>query len=61
MSKIPEEKWIDFPEPFELLWLRVVTPGNKRYDIISGWWNGTKFEGQKLSHKMQITHWVRNV
>lgn len=61
MKEIPEHKWVDFPEPFELLWLRVVRPGSKKQIIIAGWWNGERFEGQKLSRTMQVTHWIRNV
>jgi hypothetical protein len=61
MKEIPENKWVDFPEPFDLLFLRVVIPGSKKSLIISGWWNGNSFEGQKLSRAMTVTHWARNV
>lgn len=55
------DKWVDFPQPYELLWLKVTYPGNKKCLLVAGWWNGQAFEGYKLRKDMRVIQWMRNI
>lgn len=59
-DNLDDEKWIKFPEAYELLWLQVVRSGKQKPLVISGWWNGNKFEGPKLSSTMTVTFWRKH-
>lgn len=63
MQKPTEEssKWTNFPEPYELLWLKVIKNGGSQITIISGWWTGTSFDGKELKQSMRVLEWMRNI
>jgi hypothetical protein len=60
-SDITSDKgWVDnviyLPIPFDLMYLKV----KDNPKILSGWWDGTDWNGLRLKKDHEITKWKRN-